>query len=133
MTFRIPEPPQDQRIIEPARPEGNGHCLSASLAAMMPPHVTHTLPNDGAELAGDTIEVHGWTFAQFDDEPITVTGPDGTSAPFTSAFEGGWRGEGEQPGAQQLRSILRIRLTTPEPGPYRVRFLDADFTVRVPR
>ena len=100
---------------------------------MMPPHVTHTRPADGDELHGDCVEIHGWTFAHFADEPVEVLGPDGAPAAFTAAFEASWQGEGDLPGARQLRSLLRVQLTAPPPGPYRIRFLDADFTVRVPQ
>ena len=98
---------------------------------MMPPHLTDTDPPDGGVLAGDTVTLRGYTFGTLD-EPVRITGPAGRDVEISVERGGAWQGEGEQPGSQQYRSELVVRLAGPlAPGTYTVEFLDERLRFRV--
>lgn len=98
---------------------------------MMPPHVEHTEPADGGVLEGDTVVFHGWSFGFFPDEPVLAVDADGCPIEVERRLVGEWVGEGDAPGSRQYRSKLVVRLLGIAPGAtYRVRFLDAEVTLR---
>ena len=95
---------------------------------MMPPHVTATEPPDGGVLAGDTLLIRGWSlvYSEPGADLTVVEAEGGDPLPFTWEMQAEDVGEGDLPGAVQVRCELQVRLTGLEPGRrYRLDYLDA--------
>jgi hypothetical protein len=94
---------------------------------MMPPHTTATEPEDGGTLTGDVLLIRGWSlvYTEPDTELTVVDVEEGSVLPFTWGMNGEDVGEGDQPGAVQVRCELRVRVQGLVPGRrYRLDYLD---------
>jgi hypothetical protein len=96
--------------------------------ALMPPHVSHTVPAPGEPLQGDTIVFHGYSLEYADDADVSVIDL-ATERPvaFSTVLDCAW--EGHDPpghvGGTQLRCELKVTLTGLEPGHrYRATYMD---------
>lgn len=94
---------------------------------MMPPHVTGTEPSADGTLSGDTLVIRGWSlvYSEPDTDLKVVDVGTGAPLPFTWDMDHEDVGEGELPGAVQVRCELRVRLEGLAPGRrYRLEYLD---------
>lgn len=105
--------------------------LAAPARALMPPHLTGSMPEDGGVLVGDIVLLEGYTLYLPEPGQLVVTDlASGQEVPWETADlscqdEGDWERAQTDDGAIQFRCELRIRLLAPEIGrEYELRFLD---------
>ncbi len=106
-------------------------CFAAASAyALMPPHITETVPEDSGILAGDTVIFYGYTLSGMDLSEIKVTDLTAQeSVPVKTHLSYEWEGKGNQPGAQQQFCTLKITLEKITPGhQYEVSVLETKIT-----
>ena len=105
----------------------------SNLNALMPPHITRTVPEDGGVLKGNTVILYGYTLASADLNEITVTDlSTKETIPIKTDLRYTWEGKGRQPGARQQFCTLKIMLEKVTPGHvYEISFLETTirFTV----
>jgi hypothetical protein len=105
-----------------------GLTLFASEAlALMPPHVSSTVPGDGGTLQGDTVVFHGYSLEYADDAVSIIDLATERPVQHAAALDCQW--EGHDPpghvGGTQLRCELKLTLEGLEPGHrYRASYLD---------
>jgi len=99
-----------------------------NLYALMPPHVTGSLPENGGVISGNTLEIYGYslTYSDIGDYQIidlTTNGPVET----TSELSCEWVGEGDCPGCKQQSCVFLIILQQTLQGhEYKVTFSDSN-------
>ena len=99
-------------------------CLAGPAVALMPPHVTKTVPADGGVLYGNTIEIHGYSLNYAGSKPqVFIDGRDEPLA-VTTRLDCRGEGEGARPGSRQVRCVLYVTMAEVVPGlAYRLSFL----------
>lgn len=91
--------------------------LSHRVVALMPPHVTETVPQAGGILQGDTVFIYGYTLTFANIGLTTVH--DLTSnehVPIATQISCVEEGEGDMAGAAQLYCTLMVKLNQLCPG-----------------
>jgi hypothetical protein len=78
---------------------------------MMPPHLNSTEPADGGVLESDVVVLRGYSlvFTEPDSELTIVPEAGGAPLPFTWEMDDTEEGEGDMPGAVQVRCVLRVK------------------------
>lgn len=107
-------------------------CLSILLipafaAALMPPHVTDTIPAQGGRLEGAVLEIRGYSLEYTDlKKELRVIDLDSKKAmPIEPKLSCEWKGKGDMPGARQQYCILKVKIIGLVPGKeYELQFLD---------
>ncbi len=104
--------------------------LAPEALALMPPHVSHTVPANGETLEGDTIVFHGYSLEYADTSDVTVVNIS-TSEPveLSTALDCQW--EGDDPpghvGGTQLRCELKVTLQGLQAGHrYKASYMDTE-------
>lgn len=109
----------------------------SGVLAMMPPHVNHTVPEDGATLDGDTVEFHGYSLAYVDEETQleVIDTEDDADAAHTTQVDCTWEGPSDgPPGSRQQKCTFHVTIADPEPGhTYRLTLLDTTIEVTISR
>ena len=99
--------------------------------AIMPPHITGSVPESGGVLTADTVLLQGYTLYRPEQDQLELL--DATSgepaawevAGLTCRDEGDWEKAQTDDGAIQFNCDLAIRLLDPVPGhAYTLTFLD---------
>lgn len=93
---------------------------------MMPPHVTSIEMPAGGLASGGEIRIHGWSlvFTEPGSDLKVASVDSGDSVPFDWDIDSEDVGEGDLPGAVQVRCVLRVRPRKLVPGrSYRVEYL----------
>ena len=94
---------------------------------MMPPHLTGTTPPHDGTLVGDTLVIDGWSlvYTEPDADLKVVDVATGAPLPFTWEMDANDVGEGDQPGAVQVRCALRVKVAELTAGQRcRLEYLD---------
>ena len=110
-----------------------GIFTAGAAMALMPPHVSGTIPENNGLLQGDTFVLHGYTLDYAQTESLEVIDlASGRTAPIKKDLKCQWEGEGDCPGCRQQACTMTIKLLSPEPGhTYEFRFLDENYRFTV--
>lgn len=110
-----------------------GLFTAGAAMALMPPHVSGTVPENNGMLAGDTFVLHGYSLEYAPTETLQVIDlTSGQAAPIRRDMQCKWEGEGDCPGCRQQACTMTIKLLSPSPGhTYEFRFLDENYRFTV--
>ena len=98
----------------------------STAAALMPPHITRTVPESGGVLAEPLVEIHGYTLGLAGPDDLKVVDLNtGQTVAVDPDMDCQWEGEGDCPGCKQERCVLRVRLLRACSGhEYEIEYLE---------